>query len=312
MKTVLVTAIGSASSDAIISSLKGKVNLIGCDIFPKHCLTNVDDFNKFYNVPKAVNVEEYLNALFNIVKENNVDLLIPTTDIECDVLAPLKHEFLAKGVTLCCFDNSLQALCRNKYKLAKNLATNEICHTIPTYMQNEALPEEYPLILKPISGRSSQGQYIANNANELNALVNLRSDFIIQPFIKGNIYTVDVAQDKFGNIFSLVRKELLRTVNGLGTAIQTYKSHALNTVVENIANFIGFVGVANIEFIENNGKFYFLEINPRFSGGVGFSSLAGYDFVEAMLACHEGVEIKLDSDVADMYIAQSYVKKIIG
>ncbi|NMD37736.1 MAG: carbamoyl-phosphate synthase large subunit, partial [Christensenellaceae bacterium] len=72
MKTVLVTAIGSATVDAVLSSLKRNVNLIGCDIYPRHYLTGVDSFNKFYNVPLAIDVKAYTKAIFDICTQNNV------------------------------------------------------------------------------------------------------------------------------------------------------------------------------------------------------------------------------------------------
>ena len=38
-----------------------------------------------------------------------------------------------------------------------------------------------------------------------------------------------------------------------------------------IAEAVGLVGVVNMEFIRHGDDFFFLEVNPRFSGGVGFS-----------------------------------------
>ncbi|NMD37874.1 MAG: ATP-grasp domain-containing protein, partial [Christensenellaceae bacterium] len=240
--------------------------------------------------------------------QNNVDIVIPLTDVECDALSPSKAYFKQNNIILACLDEELQSLCRNKLKLSKCLA--DVCNTIPSYIYGDDIKEDYPLILKPISGRSSQHQYIANNEKELASFARLRDDFIIQPFIKGSIYTVDLARDSKGNVLSLVRQELLRTVNGLGIAVETFKNHPLNKTTKNIANKLGIVGVVNMEFIENDGNYYFLEINPRFSGGLEFSQMAGYNFVKAMIDCHIGKEIELNLDIKELNIVQSYVKTI--
>ena len=61
--------------------------------------------------------------------------------------------------------------------------------------------------------------------------------------------------------------------------------------VAGMAGFVGvagIVGVVNMEFIGRDGEYYFLEVNPRFSGGVGFSIAAGMDFAAMEIACHEG------------------------
>ena len=47
-----------------------------------------------------------------------------------------------------------------------------------------------------------------------------------------------------------------------------------------IAGLLGVRGCVNMEFIEDrDGVYHMLECNPRFSGGVEFSCLAGYDCV---------------------------------
>ena len=67
----------------------------------------------------------------------------------------------------------------------------------------------------------------------------------------------------------------------------------------------------NMEFIEDqDGVCHMLECNPRFSGGVEFSCLAGYDCVTNHLRCFEGQEIELAECVKGMYIARKYEEYI--
>ena len=76
--------------------------------------------------------------------------------------------------------------------------------------------------------------------------------------------------------------------NGLGTTVEVFPGHELERACACIAEAANIVGVVNMEFICHDGAFYFLEVNPRFSGGVGFSMAAGADFAAAMLLCHRG------------------------
>ena len=77
-----------------------------------------------------------------------------------------------------------------------------------------------------------------------------------------------------------------------------------------ILAYAGLVGVVNMEFIQNGDRFFFLEINPRFSGGVGFSVLAGYDFPLAMLRCHAGEPLLPPPDFQPMTLAQRYEMRV--
>ena len=97
---------------------------------------------------------------------------------------------------------------------------------------------------------------------------------------------------------------LLRTPNGLGTAVRVLPEHPLEAVCAQVAACAGVVGVVNMEFIVNDSGAWFLEVNPRFSGGVGFSVLAGVDFPALNLLCHAGEAIGSRAPVREMTLAR--------
>ena len=66
------------------------------------------------------------------------------------------------------------------------------------------------------------------------------------------------------------------------------RKHALEALCARIAAHAGIVGVVNMEFIVRGNECWFLEVNPRFSGGLGFSLAAGVDFTACEIACHDG------------------------
>ena len=125
-----------------------------------------------------------------------------------------------------------------------------------------------------------------------------------QPFIEGSVFTVDVARDLYGNTQCLARQELLRTVNGLGTTVRVLPGHPLEEICARIAEKAGIVGVVNMEFIVRNDEYRFLEVNPRFSGGVGFSMAAGVDFARLEILCHEGEFIGKRPEVREMTVSR--------
>lgn len=312
MQTVLLTAIGSASANAARQSLKSAgYRVIGCDIYPKAWNVSAGEMDAFFNVPLANDADAYAAALLTAAKEYGIDAIIPLTDVEVDALCMRKEAFRAAGVTLCCLNAPVADLCRDKLRMARELDAAGICTVIPTYTP-DTLPEAplYPLMLKPLRGRSSQAQAMVQNRGELMQTLRLREDYIIQPYLTGDIYTVDCARDAQGNTVTLTRRELLRTVSGLGTAVEILPRHPLDAVCVRILAYANIVGTVNMEFIHHEGKYFFLEVNPRFSGGVGFSTLAGYDFTLAMLRCHAGETLLPPSVFQRMTIAQRYEMRV--
>ena len=65
----------------------------------------------------------------------------------------------------------------------------------------------------------------------------------------------------------------------------------------------------NFEFVEESGgNWYFLECNPRFSGGVAFSCMAGYNMADSHLRCFAGEEIEPLGEIRQQYLVKRYTE----
>ena len=307
MKTTLLTAVGSYAAPPAIQSLRALGHrVVGCDIYPQAWNAASNEVDAFFQAVLATDKEAYLAQLEEAVQREHIDYLIPLTDVEVDVLCLEKARFAKLGCTVCTPDEPAAQLCRNKLSMAEMLEAAGACLTIPTVSPYGRTPrdDEFPIMLKPLSGRSSQGQVVARTLEEYQAALSRRDDYIAQPFIEGDIYTVDVARDLYGSTQCLCRKELLRTVNGLGTTVRILPGHPLESICAEIARLAGIVGAVNMEFIGRGDDYYFLEVNPRFSGGVGFSIAAGVDFAKLEILCHDGDMIGPRPQVSEMTITR--------
>ncbi len=285
--SILITAVGSFSADIVIKNTKKMgFNIIGCDIYPKEWIADAFNVNKFFRVPYATNEKEYITFIKNICEDENVKYIIPLTDVEVDVFNKYRKEFTQMGVTVCISSNSTLEICRNKKKLSEFINANYCSiNTIQTvnYKNIDKLKDLFPLIGKPSNGRSSQGlKHFENQAELQNFIENAEcNDYIFQPFISGSIITVDVVRSEFTKqCYACARKELLRTLNGAGTSVYIFSDERLTSQCCELADLLNISGCVNFEFIQNeNGNYYFLECNPRFSGGVEFTCIAGYDCI---------------------------------
>jgi len=195
------------------------------------------------------------------------------------------------------------------------LRSANVCTLIDSYDSKKikSVSVTYPIVCKPVNGRSSQGLKILDDSKTLYDFYD-RIDpetYLFQPYIPGNIITVDIVRDCSGNCCAVARREWLRTWNGAGTSVQIFRDHVLEKTCKKIADLLNVAGCVNFEFIEaDDGKYYFLECNPRFSGGVAFSVLAGYDFVTNHLKCFKNEEIETDVEIEEHYISRKYEEYI--
>ncbi|MFS1512901.1 ATP-grasp domain-containing protein [Chengkuizengella sp. SCS-71B] len=312
MFSILVTAIGSFSADIVIKTLKEAGHkVIGCDIYPKEWIVNAYNVNSFYQVPYTHDKEGYINSIKNICKEHDVQYIFPLTDPEVDILSGIKKELQRQGVFACISDDQTIKLCRNKYLLPKFLLEQGIKQLIPTKLLFEVDNNhvQLPVFIKPVLGRSSQGCRPVYDYKEYETLKEVLNgnENIVQPLLNGNIITVDVIRDsKTDDVVCIGRRELLRNSSGAGTTVEIIENKELGNLSAEIARKVDIIGAVNFEFIQtNSGEVFFLEINPRFSGGVKFSCMAGYDVVSNHLRCftNQPIDKKV---IKKMIIARKY------
>ena len=337
-KTILITAIGSFSAVTVIESLKELGHrIVGCDIYPAEWVANSAIADVFYKAPYATDRPAYMEFVKKVCQEEAVDYVMPLTDVEIDLFRGWETAAEDTGAVICMSERKYLDIIRNKKDLEDYLAPMEICETIPGKLLSDLMDEmregealtceklSYPLVIKPVDGRSSQGLYMVNSAREME-LVTERcrgnfSQYLVQPKISGPVITVDVMRNpKTEHCVCVPRRELLRTPNGAGTSVLVFKHEGLENQCKAIAKALNICGCVNFEFVEeqeqtepnSTGKWRFLECNPRFSGGLAFSAVAGYEMVRNHLNCFKGIGLEPEGEIRDQYVARRYTEFVTG
>lgn len=311
-KNILVTAIGSFSADVVITSLREQgYKVVGTNIFPMEWVANSMIVDGFYQVPSADDEEEYISMMVDICEKEQIAYIFPLTDAEIDVFNRHRKLFDARGRVLCMSPYETILTCRDKRKTCNALKQFQAIYTIPEYQESEVRHGDvaFPIICKKINGRSSQGlkKIFSREEFSLFAKKNDLDTYMIQPFIEGNIITVDVVRDPNSwKCIAVPRRELLRTPNGAGISVYVFRDPELESICERIADILGVWGCVNFEFIETGDACYFLECNPRFSGGVKFTCMSGYNCVLNHFRCFQGKNIERKNEITSQYIARKY------
>ncbi|PWM79668.1 MAG: carbamoyl-phosphate synthase large subunit [Phascolarctobacterium sp.] len=313
MYNILVTSIGSVAGDIVIKNLKRNGHrVIGGDINPKNWLVDSYSVDSFYQTPYVSDELRYFDYIICLCKKEKIDYIIPLTDLDVDFYNKFRDDFLKNNVKICISNKESIEICRNKKLLEEYVNKNcNYLNTIPTILLNkiEKPMWDYPLVCKPYDGRSSQGVFYIHNEFEWQAMKTMSNNdkYIVQPYIEGFIEMVEIiAQPKFNIVVAITRRELIATPHGCGISVYVYRNNELENKVKQLTQNLNIIGCVNFEFINNNGVYYLVECNPRFSAGVEFSCLAGYDCVINNLKCFEGKRIESFELKNNFYIARKY------
>lgn len=242
--------------------------------------------------------DDYIPQLLKICQNDKIDLLIPTIDTDLLLLSRNTDKFDAIGTRVLISKTDKISVCRDKNYTADFF---EVCglkapRTINDYKKYTGI---YPCFIKPKDGSSSINAYKAENESDLKLYAEQIKDYVIQPFIEGTEYTVDIFCDFDGNpIFITPRIRL--AVRG-GEVLKTEISMDEKIIEESkrlIENFKP-CGPMTVQLIreKNTGEDYFIEINPRFGGGAPLSMKSGANSAVAILNLFLGKKLNYSEQI---------------
>lgn len=240
----------------------------------------------------------YISYLKEVCEKENIDALIPTIDTDLLLLAEHKNEFGSTRVVISQPDKI--RLCRDKRYTADYFNSVGLLSPAPVDSLDD-YKMGYPAFIKPKDGSSSIFTYKAENEEELKAFSEQVPDYIIQPFIKGVEYTVDIFCDFDGNPVYITPR--IRQVIRAGEVLKTkiVQDQQIITDMMILVEDYKPCGQITIQMIrqESTGDDYYIEINPRFGGGAPLSIKAGADSAEAMLRLLRGEKLEYVAGAAE-------------
>ena len=234
----------------------------------------------------------YIPQLLRVCEQNEIDLLIPTIDTDLLILSQNRESFERVGTRVLISDEDKIAVCRDKRFTADYFISCGLQSPIPVD-QVENYSQGYPCFIKPKDGSSSIDAYKVENEEELYSFAERVADYIVQPFIEGREYTVDILCDFEGNPIYVTPRERLAVRSG--EVLKTCIVHDEQMVRECLQLIHDYkpCGPITVQLIrqKDTGIDYYIEINPRFGGGAPLSMKAGADEAGALLDLLQGKQV---------------------
>lgn len=150
--------------------------------------------------------QDYIPQLLHICEENRIDALIPTIDTDLLILAKYKQEFENIGTKVYVSAEDKVKVCRDKRVTGDFF---ELCglQAPKAYGDIKMYMGEYPAFVKPLDGSSSINAYKVSNREELEEYCNKIGKYVIQPYIEGTEYTIDIFAITMVRLYTLHREK---------------------------------------------------------------------------------------------------------
>ncbi len=232
--------------------------------------------NRAYRVPLA-SAPDYLDAVLDIALGERVSLVVPTIDDELVLFGRAAARFREHGIRVAVSPPQTSELCEDKYATCRYLLDRGIPAAASWLPGDVPADVAFPLFIKPRRGRGSVGAYPVRHQRDLDFFVDYVPDPVVQSYLTGDEFTIDMLCDFSGQPLSIVprRRDVIRA--GVSDRGRTVIDPALIDVGRICAQTLQFAGAVNIQCRVVDGVPVIFEINPRFSGGIPLTIQAGAD-----------------------------------
>jgi len=235
----------------------------------------------------------FIPKVLEICKKYKIKLLIPTRDEELKIFAKSKEKFSEIGVILTIPSPRTIEICSDKLKFTEFCKKNDF--SVPTVFTREQVKSrslKFPLFLNDRFGKGSKKAFKINNEDELKLYLKIVKNPIVQEFVETKEYTIDLFVDSRKNIISAVPRERIYTFGGESFIGKTTKNKILIESAVELAQRLDLIFHNTIQCFFDGKNVKFIEVNPRYGGGVNLSFAAGANTPLYLVQLAKGKRIK--------------------
>jgi len=243
---ILVTGAGGDSGLAtiriLLASTKHQILAGDCNKFSSGLYLAAKHF-----ILLRASDKSFLKETVKLVKKEKIDVIFPNVDEELLVFSKFRSKVPCQIII-------------SSYKTVKicndKLATiNKLKRVIPTPKVFNKKNVKFPAVVRPRISRGSRNVFIVNNQREFEAISYhlkkkgiKRSSQLLQEYLPGEEYTVDLVCDHDGAPLVIVPRKRIATKGGISSIGKTVKNRRIIKSVKAICSKLKFFGPVNIQF----------------------------------------------------------------
>lgn len=259
-------------------------NLVVCDCDKLAPAMNMGI--KYYTVPR-IDSENYVDILLDICKKENIKLVISLIDTELELLSKNIAKFRMFSTDIMVSDLEITSICFDKMRMYNFMMINNF-KCAKTYDDLEDFKQDlnlnkisFPVIIKPRKGSASISVNKVFNIKQAELFFELYEDLIIQEYLDGDEYGIDVYTDLISKkVISIFAKKKIAMRAGETDKAVSVIDKELFELVNNFVTKLDTRGVIDIDVFRVNGEYYISEVNPRFGGGYPVAYECGENYIK--------------------------------
>lgn len=228
--------------------------------------------------------KQYIPELLSMCREYAIDAIIPTIDTDLLLLSEHKKEFEKLGTKVYISEIDKIKICRDKHNTGDFFQKCGL-RAPKAYRDIADYPNLYPAFIKPSDGSSSINAYKVDNRDDLQQYASHIRDYIVQPYIRGKEYTIDIFCNYDGTPVYITPRERIAVRSGEVLQTRIIQDENMIAEMKKLIREFHPCGQITVQMIRENvtNIDYYIEINPRFGGGAPLSIKAGADSSKALL-----------------------------
>ena len=279
--TVVVTGAGGPAGVGVVRALRddGRVRVVAVDADPSAVGLRLADEAAL--VPRGDD-PAFAQAAVDVALRTGADALVATVAEEIPALEHAGDVLAEAGVATWLPAADAVTRCLDKWQFHRTVTAAGIAAPATGLGTADGVPG--PWIVKPRFGRGSRDVYAVDEEDELAWALRRVPAPIVQTRLAGREFTVDALVDRDGRLAGAVPRWRIETKAGISTKGTTFADDRLVAGVGALTRTLGLTGPCNVQgFVAPDGSRWFVEVNPRFSGGLALSLAAGAELVTEYL-----------------------------
>jgi carbamoyl-phosphate synthase large subunit len=229
----------------------------------------------------------YVPALQELIREHDVKLVVPLTDLDQLLLAEHRDEL---GAIVLLPDAEVVRRTADKY-LTHRFFEEQGIPSPPSWLPGKLPADlEFPVLVKARFGFGSQHIYRAEDREQLDFFIRYSPvDSFVQRLCPGDEFSIDVFCDLEGRCLNSIPRTMIESKGGESIKGRTIKDEELIEFGRVVAETLGIRGPATVQcFRVARGRHEVTDVNSRFGGAFPLPQAAGGRYPELALALARG------------------------
>lgn len=291
-KKILVTAGGTATAWHLVNIVqefyRNSIEIYVCDTNAREVVPSAQLADGFFQVPLADN-QHYESVLSNVIRDNQIDVIIPLIPYEAMILHPEAEIIKSSGIKTAAPKLETTEALADKVNLCTTLEGLGI--PTPHVFVKKEIENTARYIMKPRLGFGSLGIEVVSGEEILNGSWDF-DKWAVQEYCHDDDYDeITVEVFNFKNCLQIFSRRRIATKAGVCVKMEPVDNEIFFPYIKKLTTAIDCPVAFNVQFLFHKQEWKLFDCNLRLGAGTALSSAIGFQLSRAMLAALSGMAV---------------------